>query len=543
MILLLLTLLFVGSQSPAQTPAQAPGQLSGRVVAADTGAPVRAAEVRLQGLKPDTGPRIATTDVEGRFELQNVAVGQYSLWVSKAGFVRTSFGAKPDGPATIDVTPRQKIDVGALALPRGGAITGRVVDSFGDAVADAAVTAWRVEFTMPALRRVLSVRSFQSNDLGEFRLYGLAPGKYYVSAALKSGPLADAPTFYPGAANLAQAQTVEVKAGEDTFGLMLPLTVTPYGIVTGVVLNSKGVPYATAVAGLVSARTDGVSVNTVQLIAPTDAEGRFRIINVTPGDYRVEIFSRAYLEKVGTDGTIGTAPAGEVASAPVSVGAGRTEEVAIQATPGFTVRGRIFLDGAPLPGAQGMRVAAMPATSGISATGIPSSSEIARDGSFVMTAVQGRRLLRADGLAPGAFLHHVLVGGADVTEVGFDAVSDINDAELHLTSRPARLEGTITTASGAPATDARRWIVVFSTHRAEWMTPGTRRYHSIRATNDGTFLLPSIPAGSYLAAVVPPEDRDRWADPDYLENLRARATAFTASDGSTSKVALVLVKR
>ena len=541
MILFLLTLALTLTQAKPQAPPLPAGHVLGRVVAADTGAPVRAADVRLAGVRPDLATRITTTDDEGRFEILDVTVGQYSLTVSKAGFVRTPFGANKDGSSTVSVTAKQQTNLGDLALPRGGVITGRVVDSFGDVVSEAAVTAWRVEYLKPASRRVLSLRSFQSNDLGEFRLYGLPPGKYYVSAALKSGPIADAPTFYPGTANLGEAQPVEVKAGQDTFGLTLPLTVTAYGTVTGVVTNTRGAPYSTAVAWLIPARTDGASVSTVQLNAATDAEGRFRIINVSPGDYRVEIFSRTYLEKIGSEGGVGTQPAGEVASVPVSVGAGRTEDVTIQATAGFTVRGRLFVDGAPLAATQGARASVVPANSAaISAAGIPSSAVIAPDGSFVMTGVQGPRLFIAQG-APGTFLHRALVGGADVTEAGFDVVADVNGVELHLTTRPASVEGTVSDASGTVVA-ARPWIVVFSTHRAEWLTPGTRRYQTVRATGEGTFHLPAIPAGSYLAAVVPAEDRDRWADPDYLESLRPVATPFSATDGSTSKIALV-VKR
>ena len=524
--------------------AQAPqtAQLSGRVVAADTGAPLRSSSIRLVSMKPEGGTVIAISDDEGRFELSGVIAAQYSIQVSKPGFVSGTYGLSPDAPGPFSVTAGQKISLGDIRLPRAGAIAGRVVDTYGDVVAEAAITAWRVEFQTPRSRRVVSVRSFQSNDLGEFRLYGLAPGKYYVSAALKPGPLPDAPTFYPGTANVGEAEPVEVKAGQDTFGLTLPLTVAPYGVVTGVVTDSRGAPYTGAVAWLVPARTDGVSVNTVQLTgAAADVDGRFRIINVSPGDYRVEIFSRAYLEKIGTTGTvgIGSEPAGEVASVPVSVGAGRTEEVAVQATAGFTIRGRMFLDGAPLPGKQGVSVATMPAISVISAAGIPSTAEVGPDGSFVMTGVMGPRLL--SGRAPGAFVHRVLVGGVDVTETGLDVTADVNGAELHLTTRPARVEGTVLDPAGAPVPGARPWVLVFSTRRDEWLTPGSRRYQSLRASNEGTFQL-SIPAGSYLAAVVPAEDRYRWADPDYLESLRPVATPFAATDGSTTKVTLT-VKR
>jgi hypothetical protein len=68
--------------------------------------------------------------------------------------------------------------------------------------------------------------------------------------------------------------------------------------------------------------------------------------------------------------------------------------------------------------------------------------------------------------------------------------------------------------------------------------PGTRRYRDIRVTGQGKFGAVAMPAGNYLAAIVPAEDSDRWADPDYLDSLRAVATPFTITDGATTTITL-----
>lgn len=542
MVLTLLTLLLTlpPAQAQSQSASLATGHVSGRVVAADTGAPVRAADVRLMGLKPDLSSRFVTTDDEGRFEMRDVTVGQYSVSVSKAGFVRTSFGLIRTGAATFSIAAGQQATLGDLALPRGGVITGRVVDVSGDPLADVTVVAWRLTFSAPASARVVSARSFPTNDRGEFRLYGLQPGRYFVSASLGEPGMAEAPTFFPSVSTTADALAVEVKPGQEASGVSIQLAPNPYGAVAGVVLDSKGAPYSGAVIWLIPARSDGVALSSVQLTALPDSAGRFRIVNVSPGQYRVEVMSRAGLEKIGA-GTagIGSLTLGEVGSVPVTVASGRTEDVSVQAGPGFRVRGQVFIDGAPASGAAAAAtsVSALAVLLNISGANLPVSTQLSQDGSFVLTGVQGVRLLRSNQLPPNTHFERAMVAGHDVTERGFDVTADVTGAEVHLTTRPAGVEGTVRDAAGAVVANAS--VLVFATNRADWLLPGSLRYQSVRSNAEGAFTLASIPAGSYLAAVAPAEDRDRWWDPEYLEHLRAVATPFTAAKGSTVTVALV----
>ena len=81
----------------------------------------------------------------------------------------------------------QRLDNIDLQLPRAGVVTGKIVDEFGDPVTDVSV-----------MRDALSVRpgiapadaeraaAAQTNDIGEYRIYGLSPGQYYISATLRN---------------------------------------------------------------------------------------------------------------------------------------------------------------------------------------------------------------------------------------------------------------------------------------------------------------------------------------------------------------------
>ena len=96
-------------------------------------------------------------------------------------------------------------------------------------------------------------------------------------------------------------------------------------------------------------------------------------------------------------------------------------------------------------------------------------------------------------------------------------------------------------AGGAAIRDAN--VLVFSTQRADWLMPHGLRYHTIRSNAEGAFTLPSIPAGSYLAAWWCPRKIGIAGQIlSNLESLRLVATPFPAANGSTATVSLV-VKR
>ena len=555
LVSVIVTLALAHVHAQQATPAAAPARLFGRIVAADSGAPVRSAAIRVAGTNPGAATLVATTDDNGAFDVRDVPPGRYLVYVTKPGFVSTPFSLAAGTADPFGVSAGQQVDMRDLRLPRAGVVSGRVVDGFGDPVADIAVTAWRVEYLSPARRRIFSRASFQTNDLGEFRAHGLEPGKYFVSAsrsvvALTVAPgspdpaftrtgLREAPTFYPGTANASEAVSIELQAGQEASGIQFQMIAVPYGGVTGVVLNSRGAPYDNALVWLVAARADDVQVNTVQLTAETDRQGRFRIVNVSPGEYRLEVFSRAFMENLGKTGGggIGTEPAGEVASQPITIVSGRTDEVSVQASRGFRVRGRVFIDGAPAVAdvATKLQVAAFPTYTGISGQALPAQAAVATDGTFVFEGLHGTRAIGLRGPA-AASLHRVLFRGRDVSESGVDVTNDTDGVELHLTTKPSRVEGIVRDVSGAAVSAGR--VVLFSPDRADWMRPVTRRFRDVSLKSDGTFVSIGLPAGSYLAVLVPESGRDRWADPDYIDSLRPFATPFTISDGSTTTVTL-----
>lgn len=153
----------------------------GQVVTGDAGTPVRRARVSLSG--QGVGARSAMTDDEGRYVFTQLPAGRYTLSATKAGFVAITYGAKAPGRAgtPIQLTDGQKLDAKAITLPKGGVVTGVVLDEHGEPAPGTPVRAMR-QIMRTGEKRLESAGTDTTDDRGQYRIYGLQPGQYVVYA-------------------------------------------------------------------------------------------------------------------------------------------------------------------------------------------------------------------------------------------------------------------------------------------------------------------------------------------------------------------------
>src|SRR6478752_1602219 len=181
-----------GQQQPSRdTSAQQPtvatappakGRIAGRVLTADTGRPVARARVFINAAEM-TGGRGAQTDADGTYEFTELPAGRYTVNVSKTGFITLSYGQRRPLQAG---TPLQLADGQQLGgidfrLPRGSVIAGHVMDETGDPMPGITVQAMRYQYAQ-GNRQLMPAGNAQTDDQGAFRVWGLNPGDYYVSA-------------------------------------------------------------------------------------------------------------------------------------------------------------------------------------------------------------------------------------------------------------------------------------------------------------------------------------------------------------------------
>src|SRR5436190_9439920 len=128
-----------------------------------------------------------------------------------------------------------------------GTLAGRVLDELGDPMQGATVEVLEVRYR--AGRRWLvgaGAAPRATDDLGQYRLYALPPGRYIVSAAVGDAASSDVPVYarayFPGTPTPSEAQYVSVERSHDVAGIDISLSRTPTARVAGRMLNSTGEP-------------------------------------------------------------------------------------------------------------------------------------------------------------------------------------------------------------------------------------------------------------------------------------------------------------
>ncbi len=512
--------------------------LRGRVTAADDGRPLRRALVRVSspGVRE---ARTVTTDQNGRWELKDLPADSYTVSVSRSGYVMAGYRqpkvtSPPRAVAVTDRETRENIDV---ALMPGGVIVGRIVDEFGEPVADASVSAHRLQFSGGVRRPVMSVPPSSSNDIGEFRLFGLQPGAYYVSTSPRSpsGPF-DAPadrvgygqTWYPSATDLGSAQRVMVTAGETVSGVVIALSPARTARISGTVIGADGAPLRGGSVMLAGA-TAPVFFGLSGMIRP---DGSFTVSNVAPGEYTLRATGG------GGPGAPGQMPS--LSTADVLVNGTDVDGVIVQPLLPTTISGRLVGDPAVLAKIDPSRVRLMAARSGPQfVPGPPQPPQpLAADFSFSITAAPGPVIIRPVAL-PGLIIRSVRLEGRDVTR-GFvvPAGAPVADLEVEVTMSTARLVISASNERGDAAPDHE--VIVFSQDENQWGAQIPGHGATGRMNEKGTFETEPLLPGAYyvvLADDIQLELGDA-NDPEILASLRARAQRVTLGAGETAAVQL-----
>ena len=526
------------------------GSIAGRVIDGTTGRPLARARVRLtSGGQPARGPVL--TDADGAFAFSELPAGSHNLVAERNGYLPASF---PENRSMrtrnrpLLVGPGETRDV-VIAMFRGASLSGRVVDAYGEPVDSAMVTA---HSTGRGGRGGLRGQA-QTNDLGEFRIPRLTPGRYVVNVRALSGyqndpgdqPLPQSlPTYYPGTLLRDKAQVITVSRAQAIAGLELTLVEGLPSIVNGVVVALGGEQFS---GGSVTARAvrDYTGLDGGAQIRP---DGSFRF-QLPPGEYYLEARLRPGVPNQPPPP--GARPENDLfGTARLKVGGGGHESLAIVVGKGATASGRITFEGA-------MRPPASPGTARVpifpmeAQTCQGGQATIADDWTFKVEGLMGTCSATMRPTFGAWTVKSVTFRGRNVMDDSFtfEPGQHYGDVQIVVTDRRSEILLRVSDEAGQIT---REFVAIaFPTDRSRWanypryvqafspppqVPPAAYRPNSPPAGPAGLPLIaPSgriagLPPGEYYIIAVDDIEFEDTTDPEVLGKLASSASRIVVSD-------------
>jgi hypothetical protein len=552
--------------APGAVPAGTAG-IRGRVTAADTGMPLRRAQVRITGSQPGQQPlqQTATTDAEGRYEFGKLPASRYSITVSRNGYVTLQFGQqRPFEPGkSLNLAESEIAEKIDFALPRGGVIAGRITDNFGEPLAGVRVDAQRYQYLPGGQRRLTSAGNpgipfgFVTDDLGQFRVYGLMPGAYVVSAApsivgaasvttgggtaSSGGDDGFTTTYFPGTGNAEEAQTITVGVGQEATATFAVVSARMTRV-SGVVRNSQGNPVGRVQLMLVTRSGNSGS----SMGGTTQPDGSFAFANVAPGEHTIDV--RPMTGALGS--AMGSAPNDEFASVTFTATGQDITGLVVTTGVGATISGSVVFEGDPKAvqtAAGALNVYPTPADPSAPSAlgGLPDSGMVDETGHFQVRGASGRMLFRTRGVQGPAMagwsLKSVTLNGVDITDTAFDAKPSTNTTglEVTMTDKQTTLSGTVRNGRGDAVKD---FVVAILPSAAKEGTAATRFTRTIRPDQQGRYETKGLPPGDYVAVAVESLEQGGEWDPAFQQLMKPKGKSFRLTEGQSSTLDLSLTQ-
>jgi Carboxypeptidase regulatory-like domain len=539
-------------------------------------------------------PYVAATTADGTFAFGAVRAGQYRIVVTRPGYVTAEYGQRwPNGAGTpLTIPPGQSVSNLPIPMLQTAAISGRVRDGLGQPIGSVEVQALKATYRDG--RRVLTrVDSTVSDDRGEYRLFWLAPGRYYLSArhpevggglmrlsqgfiggggpagpngeiqfqefrnnsdGAATGPIVFGPAainvkerympvYFPGTTDEHDAASVDLGPGADQNGVDFVLEPVPMRRVRGRVV------YETNGEGATSAHVQWVSsTGTTSMSGSDDVLSPARIMELPHtvqccnGSFELALAPGSY--------TIVAAVNNLIARADVQVGGDDVDGVLLSLGQGFNLSGRVTFDGRqPTPAelnALRFSLAMDPPVPGLAPN---SYSVVLPNGSLTLNAGRGNFRINVAPLlnVPGASLVPPRPGsptlsGLYVKSIRLGAADVLNDG-LHLDGRPdAPLEvvigATPGSVDGVVLTENRQPVpnVIVS------LLPDVARrgrldlYRTVSSDASGRFKIDLVPPGDYVAFAWDGLESEDWQNPEFVAPHEARGTRVRVRDGAPTTI-------
>jgi protocatechuate 3,4-dioxygenase beta subunit len=533
-------LLLTGILAAQATPSakQPASTVAGQVVQDSGGMPLRKVVVTLTraggSIILDSGdfrtatdriPSSAITDAEGHFQMDGIRAGDYRVTLWRNGFVASNRRSHSYSSASLSIAAGQNVTGLLFSMLPAGVIQGKIVDEDGDPVLGVIVSATSMGQS--------SLGTATTNDLGEYRISGLATGNYIVQATVmdtvliganSAEPRVFAPTFYPGTRESRQATRVAVHAGDEagaSFSLISSQTFTVRGRVSGASI-------ATPAGGAVTL----VPADRVQQPQPQGMvlpNGAFEITGVLSGSYRALVTAQTFngWRVLPTSQTI------DVLDADV-------DGLQLSPEPPSQLRGRFRTDTDDRPNSPWNQLNVQLDSDDHVGPSDQAMGLVAKDGSFTLEDVPaGNYHVIVTSNSNGEFwrdfiMKEILLNGKDVGDSGFSLGGGLTSLEIVASAQGSTIEGNVVDDDGKPVPNIPVVCIPDVSRRK-------RRdiYQQVQTDRQGHFALRGLNPGEYRVFTLD-DPADDITDPDFVAAHEGLGQSLNLDSGERKAIVLKL---
>jgi hypothetical protein len=526
-ILISLLFLLATPVGQAQMSASNPDDectLQGVVVSAADGGPLRKAAVSLCAAGASNQCAGVVTGATGLFQLVGVSPGRYQLSATSTGYIETPYGQRTPGGmgAILSLSRGDKLSGLSIKLIPAGVISGHVYDEDGVPLADVVVSELNVVYTN-GQRQLRPGAVVRTNDLGEYRLWGLNPGQHFVLAEYKPTRSATfqpgtgyLPTFYPSGLDAVHAVPIAIMGGDDFDGANVELQPAHTVHVRGHINGGGQHHQVFLILRDVSALGD-----LVPPVYAQERDGEYQLNNVNPGSY--------YLYAIGRE------QSGPVMSRePLEVADSDLENVDMTLRQSMNFPGVVHIEG--MARAPSIRVSLTPRSGQRSFGPVPSASTD-MSGNFTLENVYpGDYDVQVDDIPAGCYLRSAATRGSDILANGFSPEHG-GPIDIFISRNGATLYGTVT-KDQQPYSGATVSLVPDPPHRGEM------HFYKLTSTDQsGRFILDGVAPGDYKVFAWESVEHVAYANSDFLQPFELRGESAHVSRGSRVTVNLTLIPK
>lgn len=526
------------------------GSISGIMANGLTGEPLGKATVSLRMV--DSGERVptgvprsyaATSGPSGQFTIPNVAPGKFRLSAKRTGFVEMDYGATDPqyNGSIVTLNPKQNLTGILFRLSPHGVITGKILDQDGEPMQSAQVQAMCTKYSQ-GRKQLVSYGDASTNDIGEFRVYGLPPGRYFLSVLPRRGdfgPPGRGPrtvttqtsdeeytaAYYPGTNDIAAAIPIEVGPGAQLRGFELTLRKKHTVRVRGRVIDTTGSDRSRMMVSLVP--TGPAAPGSTRRAMRIDQNGNFEIASVSPGSYTLMAAIPARQRSVS-------------ARMPLQVGNSGVENATITINPPMNLEGRVRIDGNTTLSPANIQLSLRsrePDT--MMPGGPPPAAKSGADGGFQLQNVNpDMYTLSVSGLPDGLYIKAVLANGLDTQLTGLDlSRGGVGPIDVVLSPNAGSATGLVQNEQQQPAVNA---TVVLVPQDAERKTiPQFYRTATTDAT--GRFSLINLTPGAYRVYAWEVVEAGAYMDPEFMRPFENRGEPVLVKESGKDDLQVKLI--